>query len=297
MISYSQLWSIQEPILAMCLVVEGYIRYSGKMATWRDLSANWWTNLQLIKWKNRAVINRRFLRLYNAVYGEQLFSVRRLSSVTISSLIFTFLFYIFFTRLTILHGMPDYIPISNGYFLNFFNYYETGIEKQHPLFILAVLFDSLGINVLPDFLSVAETGWILKKATKNNSNILGLFLLDLLLTTLICFFSHIVAYLCTAFIIPGNIRYLSMDIVKYNYSIYNGIGVSKLAFILTTYITSFFWLCFVCSVLFFGLAKRISKFSVLILESKLAQKLPLSLIVGIPCLLSWPVLFLLNIIS
>jgi len=84
--------------------------------------------------------------------------------------------------------MPDYIPISNGYFLNFFNYYETGIEKQHPLFILAVLFDSLGINVLPDFLSVAETGWILKKATKNNSNILGLFLLDLLLTTLICFF-------------------------------------------------------------------------------------------------------------
>lgn len=172
----------------MCLVVEGYIRYSGKMATWRDLSANWWTNLQLIKWKNRAVINRRFLRLYNAVYGEQLFSVRRLSSVTISSLIFTFLFYIFFTRLTILHGMPDYIPISNGYFLNFFNYYETGIEKQHPLFILAVLFDSLGINVLPDFLSVAETGWILKKATKNNSNILGLFLLDLLLTTLICFF-------------------------------------------------------------------------------------------------------------
>lgn len=111
------------------------------------------------------------------------------------------------------------------------------------------------------------------------------------------FFSHIVAYLCTAFIIPGNIRYLSMDIVKYNYSIYNGIGVSKLAFILTTYITSFFWLCFVCSVLFFGLAKRISKFSVLILESKLAQKLPLSLIVGIPCLLSWPVLLLLNIIS
>lgn len=297
MISYTQLWSIQEPILAMLLVIEGYIRYSGKMAAWRDVSANWWINLQLIKWKNRAVINRRFLRLYNTIYGEKVFSVRRLSSVTISSLIFTFLFYIFFTRLTILQGMPDSLWISNSYFYNFFNYYEAEIGKQHPLFIAAVLFDSIGINILPDFLSVAETGWILRKATKPNANILALFVLDLVLTTLICFLAHALAYLYTVFILPGDLRYLSMEVIRYNYSIFDGIGVSKLAYILTTYITSFFWFCFVSCALFFGLAKRISNYSVLILESNLVQKLPLSLIIGIPCLLSWPILFFIKIIA
>ena len=137
MISYSELWSIQEPILAMVLIVEGYIRYSGRMAVWRDSSANWWTKLQLIKWKDRAVINRRFLRLYNTVYGEKLISMRRIFSVTLSSLILTFVFYIFFTRLVLLSGMPNHINLSSTYFLEFFNYHEATIDKQHPLFYLS----------------------------------------------------------------------------------------------------------------------------------------------------------------
>jgi hypothetical protein len=193
--------------------------------------------------------------------------------------------------------MPESLWISNNYFFNFFNYYATEIEKQNPLFIAAVLYDSVGINVIPDFLSVAETCWILRKATNPNSNILVLFLLDLILTTLICFFAHVFAYLYTVFILPRDLRYLSMEVIRYNYSIFDGVGVSKLAYISTTYITSFFWFCFVSCTLFFGLEKRISRYSVLVLESNLAQKLPLSLMVGIPCLLSWPILFLIKIIA
>ena len=296
MISYSELWSIQEPILAMVLIVEGYIRYSGRMAVWRDLSANWWTKLQLLKWKDRAVINRRFLRLYNTVYGEKLISMRRIFSVTLSSLILTFVFYIFFTRLVLLSGMPDHINLSSTYFLEFFNYHEATIDKQHPLFILAVLFDSIGFNAIPDFLSVAETGWILKKATRKNSNILALFFLDLFLTTLICLSAHIIAFLYSAFILPGDIRFLSIETIKYNYSIFNGIGASKLAFILTTYTTSAVWFLFVFNVLFVGFLKRVSSYAVVILESKLAQQLSFGLVVGMICLLSWPILFLMKII-
>ncbi|MDC1211242.1 hypothetical protein N8087_04900 [Porticoccaceae bacterium] len=45
-----------------------------------------------------------------------------------------------------------------------------------------------------------------------------------------------------------------------------------------------------------GFLKRVSSYAVVILESKLAQQLSFGLVVGMICLLSWPILFLMKII-
>jgi len=65
---------------------------------------------------------------------------------------------------------------------------------------------------------------------------------------------------------------------------------------LTTYTTSAVWFLFVFNVLFVGFLKRVSSYAVVILESKLAQQLSFGLVVGMICLLSWPILFLMKII-
>ena len=40
-----------------------------------------------------------------------------------------------------------------------------------------------------------------------------------------------------------------------------------------------------------GVLKRSSRLAVTILESRIVRELPVAIIIGVPCLLSWPVLF------
>ncbi|MDG4474660.1 hypothetical protein [Thiovibrio frasassiensis] len=298
MITYSQLWSIQEPILAMAGVIEGYLHFSGRLRDWRNFTADWWVNLQLIKWSDRDQINAKFLEFFNLVYGEKIFSFRRLISAIVSSILFTFIFYIILTRISIYLGGFEYIDLSkNNYFFEWLGYSDGVIEKLNHIYIAAVLFDSSGINILPDFVSIAETGWILKKATEKNANLPALFILDLFLTSLIWFAGHASGTLYSAYILPGDLALLSLECIKNDYSLIQGNGSVWLSFILTTYTTSIIWFCFVFSILFIGGAKRLSKRAVVILETKWVFELPVLTIVGLLCLLSWPILFFVRVIS
>ena len=180
--------------------------------------------------------------------------------------------------------------------LPIFGYQEILIEYHHPLKVFFLLFDSSGVNIIPDFISVAETGWILSKATEKNSNITALFLLDLFLTTLIWVIAHCVAILYATFILPGDPASLSIESILNMYSMH-GAGDNWLSYILTTYTTSGIWFGFVLSVLLVAAAKRMSTWVLVILESKWVRELPLLFIVGVPCLLAWLVLLVLRIFS
>ena len=77
---------------------------------------------------------------------------------------------------------------------------------------------------------------------------------------------------------------------------YTSNDVDRFAFIASTYATSIMWILFVFAVLLIAQLKRMSEIFVRAFELRLVHELPIAMIVGIPCLLSWPGLFLIKLI-
>jgi len=298
MISYSELWSIQEPILAMATILQTYMNFSGRIITWKNATADWWIKLQLIKWANRYEISAKFRELFQQIYGQKLFSVRRLLSSTTSSTIFLLFSYWLLLKLFLLYSNNIIIPIEGNPYYKFIGYTEDFISHSHPFPIIFLIFDSIGINLVPDYISLAETGWIINKACKKESNLLGLFFIDIMLTTTISMVSHILAYMYSAIFIYGSPLSLDDFLFAYTFVHHNemliGYAIGNWAFVASTFSTSLLWILFIFSVLSIALLKRLSSYAVAVLESKWVAELPIVLFVGLLCLFSWPILFFLK---
>lgn len=302
MISYKELWEIQEPILAMAGIIQVYLQFSGKVNRWKDSTAKWWVNLQLIAWPDRHQISEKFLDIFEIIYGKRTLSLRRILTSVIFSLFFIVCFYWLFVRIcTTFFKMPDewVIVKGNPYFL-FLGYHESTIYLLHPYKILTILYDSLGINIIPDFISLAETAFILRLASKKDANLLSLVFLDFFLTTLIFIVGLFVAILYTKFIIYGGsgdiLEYIKFNILS-NTAFVTGSVPYWAAAAATTYTTSILWVLFIIYTLCLAILKRASTVVIKALESPWVTQLPVVLVFGIPCLVAWPVLFILRIIT
>ncbi len=289
-INFQELWSIQEPLLAMAGIVEALLHFSGRIILWKHKTADLWVNIQLIKWKDRYEINTAFLDLYDTVYGTKAISFQRFLVSCISSIIFTLFFYFILTRIEqVFFDIGNYRLTGVSPIYKWLNFKDQYISHLHPYSILILLYDALGVNLLWDYISLIETGWVLKKASKEKSNLIKLFCLDIFLTTIIWIIVHTIAYIYTLVFINKNIVP-----IYYLYTIHTPAWPS---YIFSTYTTSLIWFMFVFLIIIFALLKRVSQLFVKIIETKLVRGFPVFLFVGMMCLVSWILLLMVNFFS
>lgn len=277
-------------------VLQSYLFFSGLLNRWKNATAEWWVNLQLITWPERHQISEKFLEIFNYIYGAKTLSWRRLFTAVLFSTFFIIGFYWLFVRIgTIFFHLPDERILFNNPYFSYFGYNES-IHRLHPLSFFFVAFDSLGMNLIPDFISLAETAWILRLASKKGAYLLPLIILDLFFTTIICMVAIILSFLYTKDFFYSGVEITIFDAIMFNFF---GSGNTPFlwAVVGTTYTTSIIWVMFLLTILIVSILKRTSNTLVKILESNFVTQLPVVLVVGIPCLLSWPILFVLRQIA
>ena len=290
--TYSQLWSIQEPLLAMAGAIEVWFRFSGKIQAWKDATAEWWFTLQTLRWPNRNEITHKFYDLFCAIYGAKVLSVRRFIASTIGSYLFLYVSYYFISGILSLKGNPGQYTYHGLDFFSQLFFSEGAIFSVYSLkgaFLIG--YGAIGTNLIPDFISLAETGIILKFAMRKNAHLGWLVFVDILLTAGVWIASHWTAYWFASITTKGTIG-LFWDIYNFNVR-----DPTWFCYALTTFSTSILWWLFLVSVFTVIWLKRVSKFIASILESSVVAEIPLVLIVGIPCLLSWPALFLIRMFA
>lgn len=308
MLTVSELWGIQEPLLAMAALLELAIKTSSGYSKWKSLTYAWWCNLQLIKWPDRYDINKRFLEIFHIIYGDKFLSCKRFFISSISSFIFVlFSYWLILIIYSVIYNasfLEAEMNIDNRE--HFFYYFLNHVPKVKTFSfhnIAGLLWDSIGINLLPDIISLLETEWILKKATEKESNLLKLFLLDFILTSLIWLIAHSMAILLSMIYFNESINLTKWFFLDYRFNINNEFFYTKkllepkaLSYICSTYSTSLLWALFLIAVLFLSSLKRASNIAVNILETKWVAKLPIGFSVGFLCLISWIIYFFYRLI-
>lgn len=109
-----------------------------------------------------------FIKIFDSFYNSKMFSWRRIGFSVLTSLVIASLV------ITLLHlAMTDFA--ING----------LPIES-----IVLGIFGGVALNIIPDFFSLQETRWIIKKVMSSSKNIIKLswLILDLVLTNLIFWF-------------------------------------------------------------------------------------------------------------
>lgn len=286
MISPGEFWSLQEPVLVMAAVLDAYMKFSGRLQDWRAATAEWWVGLQLIHWPQRHEISQRFLEITYAIYGRKMLSWRRVFSSCTSSLLLTFVFFFLILRLNqILFGIGD-VDYNANYVVDFLGHTGGSISYSNPLYLISVAYDCVGFNFIPDFISLAETCWVIKLAAQRKYNLFFLFFIDFVFTTFIWVVAHLIAFVYSSLILGIDLAPLLNN--------YDADSVPILAYVATTYSTSLIWFVFLFTLLIVSAAKRASSFAVALFESKWVVELPIFLFVGVICLVSWPIYFLLK---
>lgn len=291
MITYNELWTIQEPLLAMAAVFDGIFRFSGAARSWKMATAEWWYKLQLIKWPDKHKISGVFYDLFITIFGTKTLSVRRILLSAIASCIF--LVAIYYSLEAIMkavnhdwpsgyYGIPD---IFSSWYIGYYEFVPTYSIKH----LFGIIYGSFGLNVIPDFISLCQTGYIIKLASRKGSSLLKLSFLDFILTTLIAVSAHIIMIIIFVNTYDSSIS----ELLNMNYTLQS--CPDKFSYILTTYFTSISWLGFIITVSSIAALKRSSDLMVWLFETKIVQDIPFLLIVGVPCLISWPILFIINI--
>lgn len=277
------LW--QGTLLLMAAVIDQTVNNSNIKTIWSKKRKNWWISLHLIGWPQLEEVSIRFHELFISVYGDSYFSFKRIFSSIISSIFFAISIYYL-----IILVFPDesyHLTVSLGEFGSCLFESKSSAKPYTIDHLILLIYYTAMVNVVPDMISVAETGFILKVSAKSNIGLAKLFIVDLFLTTAIWVLW--ISYL------------FHFDPVFVEWSKSNSIidlyGNSPTWYSLTisTYSTSILWFIFVFTVVALGGGKRSSRMIKQILDLEwvktLSFKYPVFIILGLPCVFSWPILF------
>lgn len=151
-------------------IIVDYILSEDKIKAWKKASAAAWESLGQADLSDTILrANTWFLELFDLVYDRKLFSSRRATRSIISSYFALIIMLLFFGQQLIMEQ------------------FSVQKQSQWEAFILFFFFGGL-LNLIPDFISLHETRWIMEKSLRTRSRSLVLwFLIDLILTALIFF--------------------------------------------------------------------------------------------------------------
>ncbi|MFH0780409.1 MAG: hypothetical protein V2B20_00410 [Pseudomonadota bacterium] len=270
----------------MATVMEVAIHFSGIKRQWADRCADWWVNLQLISWPQVPAVSQKFCDLFDAVYGANAVSAKRLFSSAISSLTSVVVIYYLLVAILPVDYSESFILLG-PFGSQVFTSSHIDIYSLKHLYLL--LYCAVMVNIVPDMISLFETGFILRFSRNGGVNTFMLFIVDLALTTLIW--------------IAWNIYLMHFDPVVAQWAESNSLwslysfdsSPLWITFAISTYATSLLWFAFVSIIVAIGSCKRASRRLVSIIESPVVAQLPITLIVGVPCLVAWPILCIIRL--
>lgn len=279
MTSFYELLTIQALFIGVATFIDGLYNQSGLKRKWIDQCTEWWVSLELLHWPQIIEINEKFYDAFISIYSSRTFSFKRLFASSISSIFFVLcIFYVLLafhdpesSHANLMIGPKASIIFSNG-----ISYYSF----EH---ILLIAYLAIHFNLIPDLISLAETGLLLKYSRKNKHTLFFLFFTDLLITTFIFIIWNIYMFNFDSTLTEwvGNNSILTL----YSWS---GSSPLYLSFLISTYATSFLWISFLLTVLVIGFLKRFSNTLKIIFESSAFVSLPVSSLTGMICLLIWP---------
>jgi len=217
-----------------------------RLAAWRQGVARLWARLNTPGAVGlTAAAHALFCDLFDAIYGRRIFSRRRGFASILS------------TGLALL-----VLTLILGYENTYWRYaledsFEPAFDWEHFL-LLAV--SPLVLNLVPDFFSLVETRWVLARARgRKTAGVVGMLLLDLALTLIIFVLGVGLMYLVDRALI----EYLFQDpnqwadrtLSHYFQWVFEPAG--GLIFLLSTFVTSAFWLLYVLSFALIRLLHRL----------------------------------------
>ena len=275
----------------MAGVCEFWFHFSGSIRTWRNATVEWWYQLQMVNWPEVNEISDKFYELFCIVYGKKILSARRIISSSLASILFLYCtYYIIITFLLSIGYYSDQYIVGRLGLISpaFFNEGEV-IKFLSIKDFLWVGNNAVWVNIIPDYVSLVETGIIIHLASRKGAHLGRLLIIDFIITTLIWVITH---YVCNLLI-----NFFSQSSLTNSYSFLSIYDPKKqipnwTVYALTTYSTSFIWWMFLSTVFAANTLRRSSIWAMRLLESRIATELPVLLIVGMPCLFSWPILFI-----
>ncbi len=214
------------------------------------------------------IYNSLFCDLFDLVYGEKMFSRRRLITSTISSISAYF----------ILFSLTYYITVY-AYSGDLASADMTSLSIGH---IFSGLFSIAVLNLIPDFISLAETRLVLRWS--KNCGLLGMsffIVIDIIFTFVVFFVFGVVA---TLFFIVDGSGYLGMSVDKIPDMLIglDGGDLNIIFFVslATTFFTSFFWICFVVLFILTRVAYRFFPFTKFLYEQIAQSGKPITAVAG-----------------
>lgn len=223
------------------LIVD-YVFKEGGVEAWRKASEQWWDSLGQVKFKEIIVAaNRWFLELFDAIYGDKFWSWKRIYRSVLSS-------YFAVAILFAITGTAALdLPAAIG-----------------DVWFLVMMIATI-LNLLPDFISLQETRWIMRLSLRKESVYLPLWLaIDLVLTVVIFqvgFFLFFIVLLIDEGTLPSTFHWSQLFVLGPN----PGRDVLLVPF-LSTFFTSFLWFLFLFTALLIGVCQRLSPFLRMLLK-------------------------------
>ena len=228
-------------ISVLSIWYDGYLSHP-QLADWRKSSGDVWDRFASVD--DRPVlhdVNKIYRTLFDKIYGRRILSRHRLlassTSTTLAVILFTFVLGFNTTAWPII-----FEEIRSGY----------------PALVVVASSLPLFFNYLPDYVSLIETRFILKLAEKATTlQTFLLVLLDLLLTTLIFlggvifwkFFEGVLNAIGFGYVdISVALEVGAENVVGFIMFPKDGVQFIlefALVFYLTTFVTSFLWICYV----------------------------------------------------
>ncbi len=206
---------------------------SARFADWRASLGRLWAALRAPHPEDLLQeVHRGFVTLFDLVYGRRALSLRRLGTSVLSSLLALFV-------LTLLMGYEHSV-------------WRLGLEDVfEPVFsweqLVLLVVSPLVLNLVPDWFSLAETRWVLGQARgRGPAALAGLFVLDLALTLVI--FALGVALMQVVDL--ALVQQVFADPLQYDTKPLRGylewtlLPWGGLVFLLSTFVTSLFWLLY-----------------------------------------------------
>ena len=287
--NYSELFQFQLSLLGLAAFLDAMFNASGVKKYWNNKCADWWYKLETIGWPQYIEINERFQELFSRIYGNKTFSFKRILTSSISSVVFVICIFYMLTSLQNSANSETNLmlgSVGSKIFTNTISVYSF----NH---ILLLIYLSITINLFPDIISLAETGWILKISHSKNKHLLLLFLLGLFLSTII----FAIWNLYLIYFDPVFSDWATNNSIMSLYTFNRSGSPLFMSFLISTYATSFLWFSFIIIILVLGSLKRLSKTFSYILERHYFTKLPVSSLISFLCLCYWPIFLIYNFLS
>jgi len=272
-------------ILITAFLVDWVLK-EDKAVAWRKATAGWWSRLDTLNWRQlRISSNIKFLRLFDVIYGATFISRKRIIASVISTVLgFTFVVGVLGWRNTILNR---WIVDTGWFWKGDFSQVTPRAYRELVTILLTPL-----LNLIPDYLSLQETRWVLYRcAGRRSPNLFKWFVIDLVATSLI--FLLVFILLVDPLLIgiwgsgsPLRVfgRYMEYLVNTASRSIYATFELEGiLIFFLTTFFTSVLWILFLFFAVFVRTCQLCSPFLRILLSTMATSESPARSAAGFLC--------------